>query len=92
MSYDNALFPYHVILPEQVWQEKQAEHNSLDHALAQAHDRISILVRVIEDAEKVCDEWEVKNGDAPHRAVRLADRIRVNAGLPPSNTSSEGTT
>jgi hypothetical protein len=40
------------------------------------------LEDIIKDAEAACDEWEKKNGDAPHSRVRLPDRIRVNAGLP----------
>lgn len=39
------------------------------------------LLAIVQDAELACDEWEVKNGDAPHRVVKLGDRIRVNAGL-----------
>ena len=39
------------------------------------------LLAILKDAELACDAWEEKNGDAPHRTVKLGDRIRVNAGL-----------
>lgn len=39
------------------------------------------LEEILRDAEEACDAWEIKHGDAPHRSVRLGDRIRVNAGL-----------
>jgi hypothetical protein len=44
---------------------------------------IAELSTALREAETACDEWERKNGDAPHRCVKLADRIRVNAGLYP---------
>lgn len=52
--------------------------------------RIGQLSQELIDAAAACDQWEQKNGDAPHRIVRLADRIRVNAGLP--SPQSEGST
>jgi hypothetical protein len=47
------------------------------------HANIQELEAALREAETACDEWEVKNGDAPHRCVKLADRIRLNAGLYP---------
>lgn len=57
-------------------------HQDLWHAVAFGRKELDAATAVV-------DEWERKNGDAPHISVRLADRIRVNAGLA-NNGLSDG--
>lgn len=45
-----ALFPYHVIMPESVWQEKQAEIGHWQRAHEQLQVRIAVLTKALKDA------------------------------------------
>jgi hypothetical protein len=57
------------------------EYDFITQELSRLQRENAELKHEIQRAELACDEWERKNGDAPHRVVNLAGRIRVNAGL-----------
>lgn len=60
---------------------KNEEIKNLQLKLANALVRIVKINGELNEAREACDLWEERNGDAPHRAFRLADRILVNAGI-----------
>jgi hypothetical protein len=74
---------------QRIWQDLlNAERTKWQQLM----DQYMELKGYLAEAESACDAWEIKNGDAPHRCVKLADRIRVSGGLLPAPSEAKGGT